>query len=227
MKHKSILLIDFLRKFPLSLLTELVQRTVPTFFVSTSLAKRGFAGCLILLIVIVLPASANTIQALRQVLQQRAVQPKMYLPDSAFIGEEIKVFVYAPGASKVQLFASNEPGQIELAGEPTRLGADYRQIGEKRVLESQDLKASFVVKLDREKDAALVDKFYMFEALLTYEDPQTGETNTMRASYFGSNANFSNNNAVKIKAEPENHATAASIAKSMIPGLAPAPGTGL
>jgi subtilisin family serine protease len=77
MKIKSITLIDFLRKFLLSPLTELVgvsrdptwvillrllfwrlfttmSCTVPTFFVSTSLAKRRFAGYLMLLVLLLL-----------------------------------------------------------------------------------------------------------------------------------------------------------------------------
>jgi len=47
---RILTLIDFLRKSILSLLTELVLCTVPTFLVSTSLAKHSFAGCLSLVL---------------------------------------------------------------------------------------------------------------------------------------------------------------------------------
>ncbi|MBT6843937.1 MAG: hypothetical protein HOA17_09140 [Candidatus Melainabacteria bacterium] len=45
--------LDLLQKSHSSSLTELVRRTVPTFFVSSSLAKLRFAGCLLLTIVLI------------------------------------------------------------------------------------------------------------------------------------------------------------------------------
>lgn len=174
----------------------------------------------------IVPVNASGIQALKQVLQQRSIEPKMYLPDDVIIGEDIKIFVYAPGASKVELYASNEAGQEQISGQTTRLGSDYHKVAEQTTEIGTDLKADFVIKLDKEKDAALIDKFYMFEALISYEGPN-GEPLVRTANYFGSNANFSNNNAVKIKPEPKNRASAASLARSMIPGFAPKPGAGL
>lgn len=164
--------------------------------------------------------AAGGINALRQMLLQRSAEPKIYVPEFVFIDQEIRVLVHAPGADKIELYASNEAGQVELKGLETRLGADYRKIGE-AYGSGGDLRKEFLVKLDPEKDAALVDKFYIFEALVSYQDPVTGREVWRNANYFGSNANFSNNNAVKIRPLPEHKHDVTSVARSMIPGLMP------
>ena len=164
--------------------------------------------------------AAAGISALRQMLQQRSSEPKLYVPEFIFIDQEIRVLVQAPGAKKIELYGSNEAGQLQLKGVETRLGPDYRKLGEASSSDG-DMRKEFVVKLDPEKDQALIDKFYIFEALVSYQDPVTGQEHWRNANYFGSNANFSNNNAVKIMPQPESKRDVAAMARSMIPGLMP------
>ena len=167
---------------------------------------------------------AGELDTLKYMLNAREQEPRMYLPDIVMLGTDLNVLVIAPGAKKVVLYGSNEEGETEIDGEKLRLGKDLRVLGETNISAAkQESRANFKIPLDKEKDAELANKFYAFEALITYENPQTGAEVTRRASFFGANASFSNNNAVKILAPPKDHANTANMARSMIPGLGPNP----
>jgi hypothetical protein len=166
-------------------------------------------------------ARANELSTLKYMLQSREREPRMYLPDMAMLGSDINVLVIAPGAKKIILYGSKEGGETELNGEKLRLGKDLQILGQDSVIDKQSGRANFKVPLDLVKDLELANKFYAFEALITYDNPQTGEEITRRASFFGANASFSNNNAVKVLPLPKDHANTANMARSMIPGLGP------
>ncbi len=169
-------------------------------------------------------ASAGDLDMLKYMLNAREQEPKMYLPDVAMLGTDINVLVIAPGAKKVVLYGSNQEGETELYGEKLRLGKDLKVIGESNISAAQqESRVDFKVPLDPVKDVDLTNKFYAFEALITYDNPKTGEEVTRRASFFGANASYSNNNMVRIIPPPKDHTNAANMARSLIPGLGPNP----
>lgn len=168
-------------------------------------------------------ASASELGALKYMLQAREQEPRMYLPDVAMLGSDINILVIAPGAKKIVLYGSNEEGETELSGVKLRLGKDLKILGEDLTDDKEAGRADFKIPLDLVKDLELADKFYAFEALISYVNPMTGEEFTRRANFFGANASFSNNNVVKILPLPKDHANTANMARSMIPGLGPNP----
>ncbi len=186
--------------------------------------KKSLFLTLILLVACLGMAKASELDALRYMLNAREQEPRMYLPDVAMLGSDINVLVIAPGAKKVVLYGSNQEGETEVNGEKLRLGKDLRVLGETDISAAkQESRANFKIPLDKVKDLELANKSYAFEALISYENPQTGEEITRRASFFGANASFSNNNAVRILPLPKDHANTANMARSMIPGLGPNP----
>ncbi len=162
-------------------------------------------------------ALANELGMLKYMLKAREQEPRMYLPDVSSIGNPINILVLAPGAKKIVLYGSNQEGENSIAGQLLRLGTDFRVLGE--VKTEKDARAEFQIPLDPVKDIELADKFYAFEALVTYENPENGQEVVRRASFFGANASFSNNNVVKILPISKDHSGMANMARSMIPGL--------
>lgn len=180
---------------------------------------------LVLLFFCISQVQANEFATLKYMIKARDQEPRLYLPDSAVIGSEFNILVIAPGAKKVELYGSTQPGETELNGVKLRLGNGATLLDSKLAQnDDSELRASFKFKVDKEKYSDLINKFYMFEALVTYANPETGQDVIHRASFFGANASFSNNNSVKILPTPKDGAGLANMARSMIPGLAPTGG---
>ncbi len=149
---------------------------------------------------------------LKYMLGSRQQEPKMYLPASVVLGSDIEVLVVAPGAKCIKLVSSKEQGETELEGNHLHVAPEFTEIGEQF-----GSRAEFKVKLDPEKDAELLNKFCYFEALVTYEDA-LGNSITKTANFYGSNAAYSNVNAVKvIPVKQESGAT--GMAKALMPGF--------
>jgi hypothetical protein len=159
-----------------------------------------------------LKAVNSSFYTLKNMLNSRQNEAKVYLPSTGQIGQAIKVLVVAPNAKKITLLASDEQGQALYQSEKTRLAPNYFIVGE-----SQSDKANFEMKLDPEKYQKLKNKNLFFEAIVTYVDSDKDVFKT--ASFYGSNAAFSNYNAVRVVEAAKDHASAAAMARSFIPGL--------
>ncbi len=149
---------------------------------------------------------------LKFMLGSRQQEPKMYLPASVVLGSDLEVLVVAPGAKCIKLISSKEPGETDLNGTSLKVAPTFTEIGEQL-----GSRAEFKVKLDPEKDAELLNKFCYFEALVTYEDA-AGRSLTRTANFYGSNAAYSNVNAVKIIPIKQESA-GAGMAKALMPGF--------
>lgn len=177
---------------------------------------------LAILLGLFLPVQANDFTTLRYMIKARDQEPKLYLPDTVIIGNDVNLLVVAPGAKKVELYGSSQAGETEINGSKLRLGNGAALIDSKEIQNGD--RENFKFNLDKQKYADLINKFYMFEALVTYTNPLTGEDEVRNASFFGASASFTNNNAVKILPPPKDNAGLANMARSMIPGLNPVGG---
>jgi hypothetical protein len=99
--------------------------------------------------------------SLKNMLNSRQNEAKVYLPSTGQIGQEIQILVVAPNAKKITLIASEEQGQALFHSEKTRLAENYFIVGE-----AQNDKANFEMKLDTEKYQKLKNKNLFFELLI-------------------------------------------------------------
>lgn len=146
--------------------------------------------------------------SLRSLLSTREHEPKMYLPMSALLGSDLSILISAPGAKKIRIFGSTEPGESLVDGKLLKVGPNYSEIGSE-----SNSRAEFIIKLDPEKFAELVNKFYYFDSLITYADGST-----RNANFYGSNAAYSNINAVKVSAISKDSGLE-NMARTMMPGF--------
>jgi len=172
-----------------------------------------------------LGASAKTqdFDTLKNLLENRSHEPKVYLPGYGFLGSKIDISVVAPGAKKIILLASNQPGQSVFNGVEVQLAENFLEIGS-----SPASKASFSINLDpRTNTNPLVkDLDYTgqkpnnlyFEALALYEDIE-GNPVFKHALLYGANANFTNQNIVEIKLPAKDGSNVSSMARNFLPGL--------
>jgi hypothetical protein len=161
------------------------------------------------------------ISDLKTMLNNREQACKIYLPELAAVGSDLKVFVSAPGASKIILLGSKESTggtyTLESGNDKTvlalRLGSDYREIASQN-----GEKAVFLVPFDRQTMEDLIGKDYFFEALAFYSNQQKPKVE--KALFFGSNANFTDSNAVYVFEEKKDYSQGVSnFARSFFPGL--------
>ncbi len=162
---------------------------------------------------------ASSLDGLRYLLNARSQEPKIFLPDNTMLGKATDIWMQAPGATKLRLYGATTQGELEVDGAKLALGEDYKEIASFDLVDNKSQEVKYTLNLDKEKDAALDDKSYYVEALVTYVNPQTAETVNRRASLYGSNGVFTNNNAIKVLPEQKDSAQVMNMARSFIPGL--------
>ena len=168
-------------------------------------------------------AKTQDFDTLKTLLGNRSQEPKVYLPSYGFLGSKIDISVVAPGAKKIILLASNQPGQSVFNGVEVGLADNYLEIGT-----SPAPKASFSINLDptTNSNPLIKDLDYTgqkannlyFEALAVYEDTQ-GKEIFKHALLYGANANFTNQNLVEIKLPAKDGSSVSSMARNFLPGL--------
>lgn len=168
-------------------------------------------------------ASTKDFQTLKYMLTARNQEPRIYLPSSGFLGKDMEVLVVAPNAKSIQLLASSSPGKTAFQDTELDLGGNVQEIG----TVNKD-KARFKIGLDPlAKNNPLLSSYdfnadaqnnIYFEALVSYDDGKGGVI-TKHAHFYGANANFTNDNAVAIKAPAKDGASVASMARTFLPGL--------
>jgi hypothetical protein len=168
-------------------------------------------------------ARTKDFETLRYMLSARSEEPKIYLPSSGFLGSEMEILVVAPTAKSIRLLASTNPGKTQLDGMELALGGNLQEIG----TVAKD-KANFKINLDplSKKNNLLGAYDYTgetknnlyFEALVSYDDGKGGEI-TKPAHFYGANANFTNQNAVEIKAPAKDSSSVSNMARTFLPGL--------
>lgn len=143
----------------------------------------------------------------------------MYIPEKIIVGSPLEILVAAPGAKEIVLLGSESGSGIEKYPQlDLRLGKDFKQLASK-TLEDGKSKVSFVVNFDEEQAKNLENKDYFFEALIVYSSDDGQADSLERAVTFGSNANFTGNNAVRISPAPKDNSGVANMAKNFLPGL--------
>jgi hypothetical protein len=168
-------------------------------------------------------AKTQDFKTLKSLISARNQEPKVYLPSYGFMGSQIEISVIAPGAKKIILLASNQPGQSVFNGVDIKLANNYQEIGN-----SNASKANFKINLDpRSNNNELLKGFdysgqqannLYFEALAMYQDDQ-GKEIFKPALFYGANANFTNQNLVEIKLPAKDGASVSSMARNFLPGL--------
>lgn len=162
-------------------------------------------------------ARSQGFNQLKMAILHRNLEPKLYLPNQVFIGTDLTIMVNAPGAKTVKLLASKEAGRSSYGENEIMLPEEHFEIGTKELSPEQS-KAKFQLQLKEKEYLDHVDKFLFFEALIDYEDGN-GQIVTKTASFFGSNASYSNVNAVRLQKPPEDNSQASAMARQMMPGF--------
>jgi hypothetical protein len=167
-------------------------------------------------------AKTKDFQVLKNLIEERSYEPKLYLPNYGFLGSKIDVLVHAPNAKKIILLASNSQGNSEYQNIDLRIAENYIEAGV-----SYNPKASFTIDLNPlSSKNPLVKAFdysgnnpnnLFFEAIIVYD--QDGKEVFKPALLCGANASFSNNNQVEIKLAPKDGASVSSMARNFLPGL--------
>ena len=178
MHRKTLaLLINLLPKSPFSLLTELVLCTVPTFFVSTSLAKLCFAGCLILSSLIS-PVAANP-SKLYFPIAKEDVQNKTQTE----LASEAIIDIVADEVSYDQektFYEASGNAETYLSSRKAKLFADYISYD----TQAKILEATGNVKMVQATDASILEE-------LRYDDELPAGTDTIYGNYISFNVGTS------------------------------------
>lgn len=161
-----------------------------------------------------LPSMARTknFGILKSMIQNRNNEAKVYIPDRALIGTQIDIIIDAPGADKITLFQSSSAGESEYEGTPLRVAPDKIIIGE-----TNKSSHSFTIDIPLEAYTELVGKDIYFDAVAQYTTDFGIEKK--KATFFGANAAYSNQNSVRIIAPKKSTAGTEALIRSVAPGL--------
>jgi hypothetical protein len=177
--------------------------------------RRGIILSQILIcLYIYLPCQARTSNfgMLKSMINNRQNEAKVYIPDRALIGSKIDIIVDAPGAQKIILFQSNSAESSDYEGTELKVGGDKMIVGE-----SPLSSANFVIDIPIEEYTSLVGKDIFFDAIAEYKTDFGVERK--KATFFGANAAYSNQNAVRVIAPKKSTAGTEAMIRSIAPGL--------
>ncbi len=178
--------------------------------------------------------AARDLDMVKMMLRTRDMEPKIYLPESMFLGQKTRVMVDAPGAKSVALLFSFQQGDVAISsvierthldikpsggidGKTLRLGEDFVLLAKEENLNNQaTFRPSF--ELNIPEQAELTSSKLRVEAIVNYQ-LAPDEILSKRAIIFGSNANYNPRNEVAILARPKDQANLANFARSMMPGM--------
>lgn len=168
--------------------------------------------------------TSNAVKAnfnsIKNFLHGRESVPKLYMPEQVYSGTEAKLLVAAPNAKKVSLFKSkSSSGNAMYENLSLKLGDDFSEVATEALTEENNYRASFIIPFSEE----IENEMYYFEAVVHYED--NGKEILKKASPFGSNANYSGHNGIRVMTAPKDNSGISNFARNMLPGLTGARGS--